>query len=102
MHVSPSADITLSISNSLYTYSIHTFFRALFFIVQIGCGTYATDAATRCVECRKQMFLANMERMSGPMLVVRAAGYTMRQIAQYWKQTFGSSHSLHSSIGSIL
>ncbi len=31
-----------------------------------------------------------------------AAGYTMRQIAQYWKQTFGSGHSLHSSIGSIL
>ncbi len=43
-----------------------------------------------------------MERMSGPMLVVRAASYTMSQIAQYWKQTFGSSHSLHSIIGSIL
>ncbi len=43
-----------------------------------------------------------MERMLGPVLVVRAAGYTMRQIAQHWKQTFGSSHSLHSSIGSIL
>ncbi len=45
---------------------------------------------------------ANMERMLGPMLVVWAAGYTMCQIAQHWKQTFGSSHSLHSNIGSIL
>ncbi len=43
-----------------------------------------------------------MEQMLGPMLVVWAAGYTMRQIAQYWKQTFGISHSLHSTIGSIL
>ncbi len=43
-----------------------------------------------------------MERMSGPMLVVWVAGYTMRQIAQHWKQTFGNSHSLHSNIGSIL
>ncbi len=39
---------------------------------------------------------------AGAMLVVRAAGYMMRQIVQYWKQTFGSSHGLHSSIGSIL
>ncbi len=45
---------------------------------------------------------ANMEQMLGPMLVVQAAGYTMRQIAQYWKQTYGSIHSLHSSIGSVL
>ncbi len=42
---------------------------------------------------------ANMEQMLGPMLVVWAAAYTMRQIAQHWKQTFGSSHSLHSNIG---
>ncbi len=26
-----------------------------------------------------------MRRMLGPMLMMRAAGYTMRQIAQHWK-----------------
>ncbi len=41
---------------------------------------------------------ANMKRMLRPMLVVRAAGYTMRQIAH-----IGSKHySLHSNVGSIL
>ncbi len=37
----------------------------------------------------------NMERMLGPMLVMWATGYTKCQIVQHWKQTFGSSHSLH-------
>ncbi len=40
---------------------------------------------------------ANMERM----LVVRVTGYTMYQMAEHWKQTFDSSHGLHSNIGSI-
>ncbi len=44
----------------------------------------------------------NMERMLEPMSVVWATNYTMRQIAQHWKQTFGSSYSLRSYIGSIL
>ncbi len=35
---------------------------------------------------------ANMERMLGPILVVRATGYTMRQIVQHWKQTLSSRH----------
>ncbi len=41
--------------------------------------------------------LANMERMLGPVLVVRAADYTMRQIAQHWKQTlqFAFQHWKH-------
>ncbi len=44
-------------------------------------------AATRCVSNVGSNVgskrLANMERMLRPMLVVRAAGYTMRQIAQH-------------------
>ncbi len=40
---------------------------------------------------------ANMEQMLGPMLVVLAATYTMRQIAQHWKQTlqFAFQHWKH-------
>ncbi len=38
-----------------------------------------------------------MERMLGPVLVVRAVAYTMRQIAQHWKQTlqFAFQHWKH-------
>ncbi len=41
----PSANINLSTSNNLYTYSIHTYPSVLvfFLVVQIGCGTYAAQ-----------------------------------------------------------
>ncbi len=54
VQASPLVDITLSTSNNLYAYSIHTFFRvSVFFrfVVHISCGTYAALCNTLKWEC---------------------------------------------------